>query len=257
MGKRKKSQTKVTVSHDATPFSPHRFNTQIVVSHPIPKVYLSPRSYHDMILLVSEVSKEVGWLGTVREVRGGFYIDEVFLVKQEVAAATTELDEDGISELGMALMAEDGDVERANRLRFWGHSHVRMDTSPSGQDNDQMDLFRDNGCDHFIRGIANKEGKLEFTVYYFKEGIIFKDVPWTLYTEPEVDRLEYWQQEIADKVTEKTYSRIYTHSNRRYSGVYGAPQKGTTDTSKSIHNMTDEEIMDMAENWNWLGECGD
>ena len=131
-------------------FNPHSFSTKVEFEK-IPHIYLTNQAYNDMAILVDEVDKEVGWLGTASVIGGGFLIDEIFLVKQEVASTTTELDEDGIAELGVELLGsrEDG-MDVVNSIRFWGHSHVNMQTGPSGQDDSQMDLFKQNNCDWFI-----------------------------------------------------------------------------------------------------------
>jgi hypothetical protein len=65
-----------------------------------------------------------------------------------------------------------------NKMRFWGHSHVRMGTSPSGTDESTMLRFRDEGLDWYVRGIFNKHGRAEFTVYFFDIGFAVCDVDW-------------------------------------------------------------------------------
>lgn len=183
------------------PFMPHSFDTKIQVSG-VPNIYISADAYNDMLILVDEVAKEVSWLGTAGVTENGYLIEEVFLVKQEVGHTVTDMDEDGIASLGMELMAQPDGDEKVNKLRFWGHSHVDMSTSPSSQDNSQMDLFKDNGCDWFIRGIANKKGKIEFAFYDFTKSIIYNDVPWSLHYEIDDGRREKWVKEIDEKVEE-------------------------------------------------------
>ena len=41
--------------------------------------------------------------------------------------------------------------------------------------------FRDDGLDWYIRGIFNKLGRAEFTIYFYDLGFALKDVPWDVY----------------------------------------------------------------------------
>lgn len=179
-------------------------------------VYVMREAYSRMWHYVDIADKEVGWLGTVEKTPSGdFLITEVFLIKQEVSPVNTDLSEEGIAELAQELFDTRTDgFELVNAIRFWGHSHVRMDTSPSGQDNLQMKQFRENGCDWFVRGILNKLGRMEFTVFLFDAGVHITDVPWAIY-EPINDHLRAGiEAEFAAKVTEQVWApKSGTHIN--------------------------------------------
>jgi hypothetical protein len=197
-------------------FAPHAFKPEVTG---IPRVYISKQAYADMWFMVDEVSDEVGWLGTVRQDGFlNFYIEEVFLVAQEVTATTTELDETGIAKLVEELLVRPDGNQLLDSLRFWGHSHVRMDVLPSGRDNDQMEPFKANGCDYFIRGIFNKLGKAKFDIFYFKEGITFTDVPWTLVEVDDPGRKKHWQEEIKSKVKKPVYAAPQPYIAGPYGG---------------------------------------
>ena len=166
------------------PFSPHYFHqTALFVGKQSPRIYITPTAYRKMLLYVELAKLEVGWLGTASKLKGGnFLIEDTFLLHQEVSAAQTELSVEGQSKLAeeLLLKGEEG-LETINSMRFWGHSHVRMGTSPSGTDDQTMLRFRDDGLEWYIRGIFNKLGRAEFTVYYFDLGFAVKDVPWDVY----------------------------------------------------------------------------
>lgn len=164
------------------PLHPHAFRPVAELITDSPTIYLSVDAFKRMLLFVEIAGKEVGWLGTVEEVQGGdFLIDKVFLLEQEVTATETELSVDGQNKLVMQLI-EQGDqgLEQANRLRFWGHSHVRMGTWPSYTDERTMQRFGREGLPWYIRGIFNKHGKADFAIHYYDKGYRIKDVPWAV-----------------------------------------------------------------------------
>jgi hypothetical protein len=212
-------------------FRPHDFKTKVLGA---PTITIDQGAYDDMWHLVDEVKLEVGWLGVVEQKSFlEFHIKEIFLIEQDVSAAMTELDETGLAKLYERLLDQPNGVDKVNALRFWGHSHVNMETSPSGQDETQMDLFKKNECNWFIRGIFNKHGKAQFDVFYFDLGISFRDVEWKLVRVVGHDpRRDYWKGEITAKVKEKVYTAA-PYKGGGYTGYgaygeYGSIHKGYT-----------------------------
>jgi len=166
------------------PLEPHSFHPQVeMLRERLPRVMITPDAYKRMCLYVEIASKEVGWLGTISRLpNGDFLIEETYLLEQEVHETETELASESIGELAMALInsGEDG-LEKANKLRFWGHSHVRMGTGPSGTDERTMDRFGREGNPWFVRGIFNKRGRGEFTIYLFERGMRINDAAWSVW----------------------------------------------------------------------------
>jgi hypothetical protein len=164
-----------------SPFKPHTFQARAqLVSKERPWVIITPKAYQQMLLYVEIADKEVGWMGTVSRLENNcFLIEETFLLEQEVSAVETELSVEGCSKLAdeLLLRGEEG-FDLINKMRFWGHSHVRMGTSPSGTDESTMLRFRDEGLDWYVRGIFNKHGRAEFSVYFFDIGFAVCDVDW-------------------------------------------------------------------------------
>lgn len=187
------------------PFKPHHFRTKVSflpkAETKKPRIILSRQAFAQMTLYVEIAQEEVGWMGTVKRLPDDvFLIEKCFLFKQKVHATETEISTEGFSELSMELLEgvddEDETNWEVNKLRFWGHSHVRMGTSPSMTDDRSMlnDMgkgissntgqvrfcFEDCGYPWVIRGIFNKFGEVNFTVYYYAEGLLFEDVEWTV-----------------------------------------------------------------------------
>ncbi len=185
-------------------FRSHEFKTVI---DGVPRVIVSQQAAADMWHLVDEVGTEVGWLGSAERLPSGdFRINHIYLIEQQVSGGTTEISPAGISALAMDLLEQPGGDQEIDRLRFWGHSHVRMGTSPSSQDDQQVQTFREGGCDWFIRGIFNKMRRAQFDIYLFSWGLTCLDVEWEVEAEENTDRRTHWKDEIAEKVSAITYS---------------------------------------------------
>ncbi len=182
-----KHELKLEVKHvppPEIPFQPHfaRPRPEVIFTPAVPTVYLTPEAYKRMCLYVELAPLEVGWLGTVSKLESGdFLIEEVFLVEQQVMAAETELSVAGIEKLVLELVGSgDAGFDKANKLHFWGHSHVRMPTNPSFTDENTMRRFSAEGHEFYVRGIFNKFGQANFDVYYCQAGYRLLDVPWAV-----------------------------------------------------------------------------
>jgi len=172
-----------------------------------PKIFIEPIAIEKMSYYVSNCAKEIGWLGTVRRINDFFLIDDVFLFKQQVHATTCEISPEGIADFVtecITTFPETG-MEIINSLKMWGHSHVNMGVSPSGQDDTQMINFQDQN-EWFLRVIANKLGEMEFTLFDFKSGLKFKNVKWAINT-PSTNGLE---EAIKLEITEKVKDIVST-----------------------------------------------
>lgn len=193
----------------ANPFFPHKFDTKLkYCASPI--ILISQKAYNDMYILVDEMSDEIGWLGAVKKEGDIYTIEKIYLLKQQVDAATTILDNKSISELISEIIKKPNGVDEANKMRFWGHSHVEMDVEPSVQDEDQIKLFKKNRFDWFIRGICNKMGSIKFSLFLFDKDIVIDDVPWSVEISASDSRREEIKKEIKSKIKK---TRGYYKSN--------------------------------------------
>lgn len=203
----------------------HDFQTRVeVLEEVVPRILMTRDVFMRTECLVDIVESEVGWLGTVVELENNTYlIDEIYIPCQEVSGASTTITEDGLAGILEEITSNPkSDPESIDRLRFWGHSHARMPTSPSGQDEKQMDVFRGNGCPWFIRGIFNKVGRAEFALYRFDLGIKFEDVPWEIYDYIDGDIREELALIVEERVTKKHALRavVRRRGNRGLTGFF-------------------------------------
>ena len=244
----------------------------------VPKVYIYNEALCKMNEYINQSKLEIGWLGCAKRHGNNYVITDVFLFKQEVHSATTEITTEGLSEFAMELMKHDEEngIEIWNNLRVWGHSHVNMATSPSGQDEKQIDVFMENDNDFFIRLIGNKHGSLRIDVYDFKLGVQYSELEYDVVydeekeekirtisnqirllrerldaiLEPDKSLVDDISKEIASKVTEK--KEVYKHNTysgynyNSYGKSYGKPvvTKDSNNVSAYFNTLSDEEIFE-------------
>lgn len=196
----------------------------------MPRVVITPEAKEDMDLIVRNGgSDEIGWLGMVTRNGDEFEIDRILLPKQRVHAATTEITPEGLSELMSELLDGGMTAAESSRIRLWGHSHVNMGVSPSGQDNEQMRIFTNNIDESgenpfFVRVIANKKGEYQFSIFLYDIGICLIDAPWSIKRQ-ETGREEFWTSQIKEKVSKigfdtKDFRKGYGGCNSQYYGYY-------------------------------------
>ncbi len=191
---------------------PRRFRpTTELLSIPggIPKVLVSKLAIHKIFFIVGSIELEVGWLGTARQTEKTITIDDVFLFKQDVSYGHTELEAGNMADIMLEVVKRPGGEDLFNNTKFWGHSHGIGGTYPSAQDDSQMNAFKQFGAEFFLRGIFNRRGEVSFSVYDWKRGIAFHNVPWNL-TGRTVSEAQYRKirEEIRTEMREKvTYTR--------------------------------------------------
>ena len=162
---------------------PHVFKPEVqYYCSQAPRVLISREAYLRMCAYVEIAGQEVGWLGGIsRTANGDFFIEETFLLDQTVNAIETVLDAESIGALTLALIESgEGGLEKANKLRFWGHSHVRMGIAPSHTDEMTMRRFAGEKMPWYVRGIFNKRGQAQFTIYLYEQGLCVKDAAWAV-----------------------------------------------------------------------------
>lgn len=164
------------------PLTPHQFYPRVKFMGKMPRILISPEAYKRMQLYVELARLEVGWLGTAERLESGdYFIEHVFLLRQTAGAAHARISVEGQTELYTDLMRA-GRREDTRRLLFWGHSHVRMDTAPSPQDDATMVELKEQRNKWFVRGILNKLGRASFDLYLFEQDMYLIDVPWEIWS---------------------------------------------------------------------------
>lgn len=190
------------------------------------ELYILPEARNKMELYCDLSEGEIGWLAYVEQFdKQGFLITDCALLKQEVHATTTEITAEGLLEFW-----NNTPVEQQAKIKLWGHSHVNMSVSPSGQDDSQMEYFRD-GNPWFIRLITNKKREYHIDIYDYANGlkIHMDQADLKTYNPAENELKKQIEDEIKLKVSKKEYkstasalpakssSTVWSNSKSKYS----------------------------------------
>ena len=138
-----------------------------------PTVYIDAEAYLKILLYVRNTSTEIAWHGTVeRSLEDNiYYIKNVFLYPQKIAAATVQTDQDKYQN-----WLTDLDDDTYNKLRFQGHSHVNFGVTPSGTDLSYYDSMLQvlPNSDYYTFMIINKSGNMTFLIYDLAANMIYE-----------------------------------------------------------------------------------
>lgn len=189
------------------------------------ELYILPQARQKMEMYCDLSDGEIGWLAFVEKFDGvGFLITDCVLLKQEVNGTTTEIDP-------MALIEfwNETAPEQQCKIKMWGHSHVNMSPTPSGQDDSQMEYFKD-GNPWFIRLITNKKREYHIDIFDYQNGlkIHMDQADLKDYNPAAAELRTQIEEEIKNKVSKKTYTtpaKTYTPSRTVYSNAGKKSQK--------------------------------
>ena len=221
--------------------APHKTDTKVKWLGDIPQIIILPLALQKMEYYVKHCDTEIGWLGQVVRQDNYYIIKDVYLFKQEVHSTTCEITPEGLAEFAEEILNQENGLEIYNSIRLWGHSHVNMTVSASGQDDSQMKLFKETGCDWFLRTIANKHGDMEFTLFDYKNNYIVEDVPWQMWIGLDIELEDSIKKEIESKVQKKTYTTLYHYDGEWVPGKGWVNQEEIAEKDNITTNDTENE----------------
>lgn len=228
----------------------------------IPVIEMPIEVFQKMSALVRNSNEEIGWLALCKKEANSYNIYEVTICDQEVSETTVELDEKGIQKIAEELISANRENEM-NNVRCWGHSHVDMSVSPSGQDDKTFEEYYKQCGDYFIRLIMNRKGEYYIDLADYEEGVIYKNLKLTfIYPENEfqlmkaIDELERKLKELkkqeesfylerinaTDKEARKLIKKHIKKDNRSYNKSYGYRNTYDDWSSKNSEKEEDESI---------------
>lgn len=195
------------------------------------ELFVLPEARSKMEMYCDLSEGEIGWLALVDKTPNGFLITDCILLKQEVNGTTTEIDPSALIELWNSIPEA-----QQSKIKMWGHSHVNMSPTPSGQDDSQMNYFKD-GNPWFIRLITNKKREYHIDIYDYENGIkVHMDQADLITFNPAAAELKAQiEKEIKEKVSKKEYKSTTlpvasktVYSNYKYSSNRGSKKKEET-----------------------------
>jgi hypothetical protein len=142
---------------------------------------------------------EIGWLcAAKRDDAGNIFIYDAFLFRQDVHHTTTEITPEGLTEFATDLLTLPNGMELWNDIKAWGHSHVNMGVTPSGQDDKQMRDFANVGFPWFIRIIGNKKGDMRVDLWDYAARIEYSNLEWEVAEDEREDEVSLKMQQLED-----------------------------------------------------------
>lgn len=181
------------------------------------EVNFTLEAYHEMCALIDHFSTEVAWHGLVKRIdKTHFQIFKILVYPQKVTGGTVNTDQSKY-----AGWRDNLDNDSFNSLRFQGHSHVNMSTTPSSVDMDKqwemIDSFNDNT--YYIFMIWNKRREYNVRVVDMADNIIYSgdDVKVTI---GDLDMKGFLEE--AKALVEESAPPTY---NYNYGSTYGANAK--------------------------------
>lgn len=226
----------------------------------VPLIFITKKALAKMQLFIENCSEEVGWLGTAKKEGKFITIEDMYLFDQEVHSTTTEITPEGLGIFAEKLLQEENGMEVWNNLKVWGHSHVRMGVTPSGQDNKQMETFAEGGHDWFIRIIGNKNGDMKLDLYDYSQGIIYENIPWgelrsaeeetiakriaelqALLSNVEKQSVTQFEAAIKTEIQEKVKKKSYTNQYKSQAEPGKCTTYKTTTENTTTESTTDKK----------------
>lgn len=151
--------------------------------------------------IVALCSKEVGWVGTVKNHSGILVIEDIFVPEQEVSSTSVDVKPE---DFGIAGLMEEY-PDQVEFMRYFGHSHVNMSAYWSGTDTGQIEDWEKYGLDWCINHVQNKKGESQTRFDMFQPFHFAVHIPSVIQLIP--TELEKWVEgQLDTKVKEKKFT---------------------------------------------------
>lgn len=126
-------------------------------------IHFTANAWNKQLALLNEYNTEIGWHGLTRPIQDGWEVYDITVYPQTVTAATVEVDQE---EYGRWYFEH----PHFDDLHYHGHSHVYMDTHPSGTDIQSQEERHIPDNQFYIFMIWNKD--LYYTARIYDHGTI-------------------------------------------------------------------------------------
>lgn len=201
-----------------TPFDKKEYKPKIEPVNAKATLYFTETAWAKMQYLVAVYNTEAAWHGVVHRVKDGesnFVCTDILVYPQEVTGATVNTDQ---SEYQDWLYDLDDDI--FNNLKFQGHSHVNMSTSPSATDIDhqQSIVGQLDSSMYYIFVIWNKSNQRNVTIYDMTTNTVFdnSDVDVKVIQDDKIGFLK-----LMDDASKMIKQKKFSSQSGYYGSTYG------------------------------------
>lgn len=226
------------------------------------KILFTPTAYAKMISLLMAFDSEIAWHGVGERMdEKTFVISDILVYPQTVTGTTVDMDTE---KYALWLMENDED-DRFNHIIMQGHSHVKMQTSPSSVDKTHQEEILEQLTDdmYYIFMIWNKRLEHTTKIYDLQNNTMYDDNEIEYGIIDEQCDLDAFIKEATNQVIERKYT-IGTSGNYNYGGGYeynysnggynGGGGKYATSTTLSSKNKTKQKgKSDVGSGWKGRG----
>jgi hypothetical protein len=177
------------------------------------KAYITPEAKQKLDIYVELVNGEVSGLGRVEVWKDNFYIEDIYLLKQESSGAETILEPEAVAVFMNDIIAAE-DVAPEEIKLAW-HSHANMGVFWSRQDDETARVF---GNGWMLNLVVNKKGEHKCRLSVYEPVLILQDnlALEIFYPAPSQELIESLKEEVKLKVKEKKFTAIGGGYNRDY-----------------------------------------
>lgn len=183
------------------------------------KILFTPTAYAKMVSLLMAFESEVAWHGVGERMdEKTFVISDILVYPQTVTGTTVDMDTE---KYALWLMENDED-DRFNHIIMQGHSHVKMQTSPSSVDKTHQEEILKQLTDdmYYIFMIWNKRLEHTTKIYDLQNNTMYDDSEIEYGIIDEQCDLDEFIEEATNQVIERKYT-AGTSGNYNYGGGYG------------------------------------
>lgn len=189
-----------------------------------------PQDVFDKVMhWVDKSDKEVSGFGTVVRDGGQLRVTNAYLLQQEVGSAHTDIEASALTKLMYKCRNDEGD------LKWWWHSHVRMDVFWSSQDKDTiLELGGQGWC---VATVFNQMREMRTAVSWKSQGefgasTTFRDsVDTSIELNVSQETLDSWDKEFDECVKEKAYD---SWKDKQWDYELGEWKKPTVNPLKDV-----------------------
>lgn len=215
------------------------------------KILFTPTAYAKMVSLLMAFESEVAWHGVGERMdEKTFVISDILVYPQTVTGTTVDMDTE---KYALWLMENDED-DRFNHIIMQGHSHVKMQTSPSSVDKTHQEEILAQLTDdmYYIFMIWNKRLEHTTKVYDLQNNTMYEDNEIEYGIMDEQCDLDEFIDEANKQVVEHKYGgsgKTTTPTATTPTSKNKTKQKGKSDVGSGWKGRGTEDMDDYADDY--------